>query len=279
MKERFGQPNNPSIQVTPQPEVDDAVREVQDMYSYFDELGKLVEKHLFQLKIINETEQELALFFQQRGYQEKDEAISTMSIDIGQSFSVGVKNRAALIAEADVFNEFVKTFKDKAIQDSIDTMTRQEVSRVEFDSFAGKLEYLQRTPSNLTVMGKEHATSDPHILSLADKEIEHARNQFTLAKQKYQNLSTATIDKAVLLNMKREVDFRGMLERLVKVKGVIDGRGMGGLSGTGSVVGSGGGAGGGEDDEQMMMGAGVKLGMGSELYGGSGSPFEGGYQW
>jgi hypothetical protein len=101
------------------------------MQVYFDELSKLVEKHLFQLKILNETEQELALFFQQRGcgfmscvrgvlliliffffatsesleifdlsvyrYQEKDEAISTMSIDIGKAYSAGIKNRAALI--------------------------------------------------------------------------------------------------------------------------------------------------------------------------------------
>jgi hypothetical protein len=38
------------------------------MYNYFDELHKMVDKQVQQLKALNETEQELALFFQQKGY-------------------------------------------------------------------------------------------------------------------------------------------------------------------------------------------------------------------
>ncbi|KAJ1549904.1 hypothetical protein HK405_001955, partial [Cladochytrium tenue] len=186
----------PGVHITSQPEVDEAAKEVQIMHAYFDQLGRLVEKQLFQLKALNETEQELALFFQQKGYQEKVEEISAMSIDIGKAYSDGVKNRAQVITAVDGFNEFVKTFRDKAIQDSMDTMKRQENSRVEFDGFAAKLEYLQRPPTNTTILGKEHVSQDPATQTAAEREVEHARNQFALAKTRYQNLSTAIIDKA-----------------------------------------------------------------------------------
>jgi hypothetical protein len=125
-------------------------------------------------------------------------------------------------------------------------------------------------------MGKEHTPSDPAIISLADKELEHARNQFNTAKTKYQNLSTATIDKAVLLNMKREVDYRVHLERLVRLKGTIAGR-----SDTNDTDHSGDGVGGHGSVHAEAAGAALAavtlngaVGR-SELYGGSGSPFEG----
>ncbi|KAI9336623.1 Arfaptin-like domain-containing protein [Zopfochytrium polystomum] len=264
LKERMGT-KTPGVHVTSQPEVDEAAKEVQSMHAYFDELGKLVEKQLFQLRVLNETEQELALFFQQKGYQESIEEISAMSIDIGKAYSDGVKTRASIITAVDGFNEFAKTFKDKAIQDSIDTMKRQENSRIEFDGFAAKLEYLQR-PANVTILGKEHVNSDPAVQSATDREVEHARTQFTAAKARYQNLSTAIIDKAVLLEMKRDVDYRVQLERLMRVRGAIAGRGG---SGGGSST-SGGSAGG---VPSVVSGRTSVLGSGRdtpELIGGGG---------
>ncbi|KAJ3310092.1 hypothetical protein HDU76_003458, partial [Blyttiomyces sp. JEL0837] len=228
IKEKLGPKQAPGVHITPQPEVDEAAKEVQEMYAYFDELSRIVEKHMLQLKALNETEQELALFFQQKGYQEKIEEISAMSIDIGKAYSESVKNRSAVIVAVEGFNEFTKTFKNKAIQDSIDTMRRQEASRVEFDGFAAKMESLQMrgTTGGTTILGKE-LSADASTLSAAVKEVEHARTQFSNAKSRYQNLSTAIIDKAVLLEMKRDVDYRGQLERLMKVRGVICGGAVG----------------------------------------------------
>ncbi|KAI9360478.1 Arfaptin-like domain-containing protein [Zopfochytrium polystomum] len=247
LKERMG-PKIPGVHITAQPEVDEAAKEVQTMYSYFDELDKLVEKQLFQLKALNETEQELALFFQQKGYQESIEEISAMSIDIGKAYSDGVKMRATVITAVESFSSFVKTFKTKAIQDSIDTMKRQETARVEFDGYGAKLESVQRGPGSgaggaagggvpaTTILGKEHVSVDPAVQSAAEREAEHAKTGFAAAKQRYQNLSTAIIDKAVLLEMKRDVDYRVQLEKLMRVRLAIAGRGgvpgVGGGGGT-----------------------------------------------
>ncbi|KAJ3011408.1 UNVERIFIED_CONTAM: hypothetical protein HDU68_001687, partial [Siphonaria sp. JEL0065] len=203
---------NPS-HITVQPEVDEAGDEVKAMGIYFDEIGDLVAKHAQQLKALNETEAQLALFFQQKGYQEKVEEISSMSIDIGKTFSENVRQRALQVTAMESFSEFCQTFKNKAIQDSIETIEKQKVSRIEFDAFAHKIALLQRTVSlsGSTVLGKDL----PPTLDLTpvEKEFEHAKNQFLTSKTKYQNLSTAVIDKAVLLEMKRDVDFRVQLEK------------------------------------------------------------------
>ncbi|KAJ3064081.1 hypothetical protein HDU99_004593, partial [Rhizoclosmatium hyalinum] len=204
---------NPS-HITVQPEVDEAGDEVKAMNSYFTEVGDLVEKHIQQLKALNETEAAMALFFQQKGYQEKHEEISSMSIDIGKTFSENVKNRAVQLSAMESFSEFVQTFKNKAIQDSVETIEKQRISRIEFDAFAHKIALLQRTVSlsGSTVLGKE---LPPTIdLTPVEKEFEHAKGQFLASKNKYQNLSTAVIDKAVLLEMKRDVDFRVQLEKV-----------------------------------------------------------------
>jgi hypothetical protein len=47
--------------------VDEAAAEVTAMQTYFNDLSAIVNKQLFQLKALNETETELALFLQQRG--------------------------------------------------------------------------------------------------------------------------------------------------------------------------------------------------------------------
>ncbi|KAJ3114275.1 hypothetical protein HDU96_002318 [Phlyctochytrium bullatum] len=239
IKEKMGGKQAGTTHVTAQPEVDEAAKEVDSMFSYFSELGRLVEKQLLQLKALNETEQELALFFQQKGYQEKVEEISAMSIDIGKAYSEGVKNRQQLIQAVEGFGEFVRTFRGKAIQDSIDTMKRQETSRIEFDSFAAKLESLQRASSipPTTLLGKELPPQDTSSMTPAERELEHARVQFVQARQRYQNLSTAIIDKAVLLEMKRDVDYRAQLERLAKIRGGLAGRwGAAGGNGPSSVA-------------------------------------------
>ncbi|KAI8618271.1 hypothetical protein BC830DRAFT_1216757 [Chytriomyces sp. MP71] len=244
--EKISKPNgetDETVHVTAQPEVDEAAEEVKGMYGYFDEVEELVLRHAQQLRALNETEAGLALFFQQKGiehncsnemllrgsirrilgkckenkgekYQEKQEDISAMSIDIGKRFSDHVKHRALQLATMEQFGEFIGTFKNKAIQDSVETSKRQELARIEFDAFAHKLVLLQRNVSlsGSTVLGKEL----PPTLDLTpvEKEFEHAKNQFIAAKTKYQNLSTAMIDKAVLLEMKRDVDYRLHLENV-----------------------------------------------------------------
>ncbi|KAJ3204829.1 hypothetical protein HDU83_006157 [Entophlyctis luteolus] len=202
------------VHVTTQPEVDEAAQEVLEMQAYFDEVGGMLEKQASQLRSLNETEASMALFFQQKGYQEKVEEISTMSVDIGKTFSENVKLRAAQLSATESLFEFVRTFKDKAIADSIETIRKQELARLEFDAFAHKLMLLRRTVSlsGSTLLGKELPPSLD--LTPVEKEYEHAKTQFLNVKNKYQNLSTAVIDKAVLLEMKRDVDFRLQLERV-----------------------------------------------------------------
>ncbi|KAJ3208448.1 hypothetical protein HDU67_006713 [Dinochytrium kinnereticum] len=242
IKEKMGGKQSGTVHVTAQPEVDEAVKEVEAMFSYFSDLSKLVEKQVAQLKALNETEQELALFFQQKGYQEKVEDISAMSIDIGKAYSEGVKHRSLMIQSVEGFGEFVKTFKNKAVQDSIDTLKRQETSRVEFDSFAAKLDALQRASAlpPTTILGKElpSAPIDTSAMTPAERELEHARVQFSSARNRYQNLSTAIIDKAVLLEMKRDVDYRTQLERLEKIRNGIALRWGGGEVGVGEGAGA-----------------------------------------
>ncbi|KAJ3124855.1 hypothetical protein HK100_011083 [Physocladia obscura] len=203
--------------ITIQPEVDEAANEVHGLLIYFNEIVSLLERHTAQLKSLNETEASLALFFQQKGYQEQIEEISTMSIDVGKKFSEDVKSRSVELQAMDSLLEFVKTFKNKAIADSIETIQRQETARLEFDGFAHKLMLLQRTVSlsGSTLLGKELPSSMD--LTPVEKEFEHAKGQFMAAKIKYQNLSTAVIDKAVLLEMKRDVDFRLQLEKVWRV--------------------------------------------------------------
>jgi hypothetical protein len=187
-------------------------------------------------------------------YQEKVEEISALSIEIGAEYSKNVVKRTSTIQAVETFADFVRTFKTKAIQDSVDTMRKQEASRIEFDGFGAKLETLQRTSnrhvfffdcsllshieslwryesqtyirfyfcfhSTTTILGKDMpSTTEATVASASEKELRHASVQFNDAKERYLKLSTAICDKAVLLEMKREVDFKLQLEKLAQVKG------------------------------------------------------------
>ena len=67
---QFGNPvltNLKWAHITAQPEVDDAVKQVQVMHEYFTYLEKLVEKQRQALQMLHDVEAELSLFYQQKG--------------------------------------------------------------------------------------------------------------------------------------------------------------------------------------------------------------------
>ena len=65
LKERLG---NHWAHVTAQPEVDSAVKEMENMYSFFQKTEKVIEKQKAALLHLTEVEAECSLYFQQLGY-------------------------------------------------------------------------------------------------------------------------------------------------------------------------------------------------------------------
>ncbi|KAJ3042926.1 hypothetical protein HDV00_006233 [Rhizophlyctis rosea] len=212
MKEKLGQQ---WAHITAQPEVDDAVKQVQVMHEYFTFLEKLVEKQRSALQMLHEVEAELSLFYQQKGYQEELEDIGRNLVHLGVTYNNEGKERQPLLTSLEAFLAFIKTFNSKAIGDSLDTIKRQATARQELDSYGSKLGALEE--KRLKNMAKTPTTAaGQDAVKYQEKDLVQTRERFQAAKDRYQNLSTQVIDKAGLLEMKRGVDFASYLDKLVE---------------------------------------------------------------
>lgn len=64
-KERLG---SQWAHITSQPEVEEAIKRVQDMYDYFESLEKIIRKQKLALEKMNDIELELSLWYRKEGY-------------------------------------------------------------------------------------------------------------------------------------------------------------------------------------------------------------------
>jgi Asp-tRNA(Asn)/Glu-tRNA(Gln) amidotransferase C subunit len=54
--------------VTSQPEVEEAIKHIQSMYDYFDQLEKMVTRQMQSLQKVNDVESELSIWYKREGY-------------------------------------------------------------------------------------------------------------------------------------------------------------------------------------------------------------------
>lgn len=64
-KERLG---SQWAHITSQPEVDEAIKQVQDLYTYFEKLEKIIARQVHALLKLNDIETEVSLHYKQEGY-------------------------------------------------------------------------------------------------------------------------------------------------------------------------------------------------------------------
>lgn len=148
--------------VTAQPEVDSAIAEIDSMWDLFEKMERMVERQRAALMHLTDVEAEVSLHFQQLGYYLLCEAIYFVSynyshthtqnsfqdpesltrdhlVDLGITYHEICKKRQVLVLAIDTFLHFVKNFRTKAIQDSVDTKNRQIGARQELDSYGSKV--------------------------------------------------------------------------------------------------------------------------------------------
>ncbi len=63
-KERLG---SQWAHITSQPEVEEAIKQVEDLYIYFERLERIVSRQLEGLQRLNDVETEVSLYYQQEG--------------------------------------------------------------------------------------------------------------------------------------------------------------------------------------------------------------------
>jgi len=198
--------------ITSQPEVEEAIKKVQDMYDYFESLEKIVTRQKKAIEKTNEAESELSLWYRKEGVSEPAGSIRDNMLYLSQSYSEVCRERALLIAAYEQYAEFLTTFKVKAIGDALTTMKKQHQSRLELDAYGSKLGQLEE--KKLKTFARSPSPSESASL---EKDLTATRSKFQDAKSKYQNLSTSLIDKAGLLDMKKGVDFAAHIQRIREV--------------------------------------------------------------
>ena len=55
--------------MTSQPEVEEAIRKVEEMHDYFERLEKMVKRQKKSIENLNDVETELSLFYKKEGYE------------------------------------------------------------------------------------------------------------------------------------------------------------------------------------------------------------------
>ncbi|KAJ3305429.1 hypothetical protein HDV03_001523 [Kappamyces sp. JEL0829] len=189
--------------ITSQPEVEEAIKRVQDMYDYFEQLEKLVTRQKDGIAKVNDAETELALWYRKEGISEPDGPIRENMLYLSQSYHQVCAERSLLVSAYEQYAEFLKTFKKKAIGDALETMKKQHSARLELDAYGSKLGQLEEKKL------KEGAS--------LEKELTACRTRFQEAKNTYQNYSTSLIDKAGLLDLKKGVDFAAHIQKIRQV--------------------------------------------------------------
>ncbi|KAI8930277.1 Arfaptin-like domain-containing protein [Entophlyctis helioformis] len=209
MKERLG---SQWAHITSQPEVDEAFKQVQDLHDFFLRLEKMVARQTDAMQRLNDLDVEMSLFYQQQGFQESSEAIRKPMSELSQVYRTVSEERMPLIQSYEQYSQFLTVFREKAIVDALDTMKKQQVARLELDGYGSKLGQLEE--KKLKTFAKSPGTfgmSD----SSNERELETTRQRFQDAKNRYQSMSTQMIDKAGLLQMKREVDLSAHLRKVL----------------------------------------------------------------
>ena len=125
--------------VTSQPEVEEAIRKVQEMHDYFERLEKMVKKQKQTIERINDVETELSLFYKKEAISESSKDIRENMMYLANSYTMICKERDSLIMAYEHYALFLGTFKDKAIADALITMKRQHSARLELDAYGSKL--------------------------------------------------------------------------------------------------------------------------------------------
>ncbi|KAJ3091790.1 hypothetical protein HK102_013435 [Quaeritorhiza haematococci] len=216
-----------AIHVADDPEVERACETIRGLNAFYTDLEKALDRQLNALKLLNHAEGELSLFYNQKGYQEnRQEGLGSMFLQLGEQYrDVRIKERQVLIAGLETFIGDVKTFRTKAIADSLESMKKQINARIELDSFATKYNDLLLKVNK----GPDATNSSTDILSLTGtepidvngvqpsllKQLESARSQFVSVKAKYEKLSKTIIDKAMMLQTKRDTDLRDQMRKFV----------------------------------------------------------------
>lgn len=65
MKERLG---SQWAHITSQPEVEEAINQVQVLYTYFERIERMIQRQLEAMQKVNDVETEVGLYYQQEGY-------------------------------------------------------------------------------------------------------------------------------------------------------------------------------------------------------------------
>lgn len=92
-------------------------------------------------------------------------------IYLADSYKGSVAERQPLIQAYEYYLEFLITFRKKAIEDSVETMKKQHLSRLELDSYGSKLGNLEE--KKLKAFAKQ-----PMGDAIVEKELETTRTRF-----------------------------------------------------------------------------------------------------
>jgi hypothetical protein len=109
----------------------------EEMNSFYSQLEKMLEKQLTALKALVQSETELSLFYQQKGYQEHDPQSHCGKdlLHLGSLYhDQRVPFHTQLMNAVERFLGEVKTFRSKAIGDTLDSIKRHATFKNDLDT-------------------------------------------------------------------------------------------------------------------------------------------------
>jgi hypothetical protein len=91
---------------------------------------------------------------------------------LANSYQDGCAERQGLIQAYESYLDFIIVFRKKAVGDSVETMKKQHIARLELDSYGSKLGNLEEKKL------KTFARAAPVESSLVEKDLETTRSRF-----------------------------------------------------------------------------------------------------
>merc|ERR1711935_597262 len=167
------------------------IKDTKSRYTRLLELAKLLQT---QVAAVQGTKRAMAEVFTDLSHKQRE--LEGEMLANGQAFNAVNEHSNTLVKTLETFTDGLKTLVERTIQDSLDTITKYEKTRVEFDAYRTNMEEVQMAP-------RRDMTG--HKLREAQMQMDRARAEYERKRQ----------DVAVKLQLLDENRIKVMRQQLV----------------------------------------------------------------
>eukprot|EP01119_Soliformovum_irregulare_P002834 TRINITY_DN13092_c0_g1_i1.p1 TRINITY_DN13092_c0_g1~~TRINITY_DN13092_c0_g1_i1.p1 ORF type:complete len:301 (-),score=87.63 TRINITY_DN13092_c0_g1_i1:38-940(-) len=181
---------------TEDPVLAEKIKKLDDVKQQYDKIIAVGKKYVEQTIALNNTTRSLGALFTTFSVNDTENTAGMMMMFGNAQSEIATQNEV-ILQKAERFFGTITTFRDKAIEDALETIKRYESARVEFDTYQNKYGATEENPKS------------------TKEQIEDSRLKMEKYKAIYEKANRDTDQKLTHLNEIRIMDMNAQIETFV----------------------------------------------------------------